>query len=35
MGRGISDLDRHDKQGCRGWMTAKSRTRVSEINSSS
>ena len=37
MGRGIPDLymDRHDKQVCRGWAVAKSRTRVSEISSSS
>ena len=35
MGRGMSDLDRHDEAVCRGWAIAKSRTRVNEINSSS
>ena len=35
MGRGIPDLDRHDEAVCRGWVIAKSRTRVSEKNSSS
>ena len=35
MGREMSDLDRHDEAVCRGWAIAKSRTRVSEINSSS
>ena len=33
MGRGMSDLDRHNKAVCRGWAIAKSRTRVSEIKS--
>ena len=35
MGRGMSDLDKHDEAVCRGWVIAKSRTSVSEINSNS
>ena len=37
MGKGMPDLytDRHDESVCRGWAIAKSRTRVSEISSSS
>ena len=35
MRREIPGLGRHDEAICRGWVIAKSRTRVSEINSSS
>jgi len=37
MGRGISDLyvDSTIKQVCRGWAIVKSRTKASEISSSS
>ena len=31
----MSDQDRNDEAVCRGWAIAKSRIRVSEINSSS
>ena len=34
MGKGMPGLDRHDEAVCRGWAIAKSRTKVSEINSS-